>query len=278
MKARIGITAAPAIDELRPVERLSRWYVDAVERAGGMPVIVPTLLPHDAAEMLANLDGLVLSGGGDIGPQEYGEVPVPEVYGVDPARDAWELALVRAATATRGEDGGGIPLLGVCRGLQLVNVAAGGTLIQHLPPITDVLHRLRERDRETVHHVDVEPNSHLGRVLAMRRLGVNSIHHQAVGRIGAGFRPVAWAADGIVEAIEPTDGALILAVQWHPEALIDVEPHGRLFLWLTRNAARRRPGLDVPETFAGAAPRRTLAPTSPPKGMLAPTNAPAPGS
>jgi putative glutamine amidotransferase len=242
MRPRIGITSAAARHAERPVDRLSRWYVDAVARAGGLPLILPTLAPTDAEEMLAGLDGVVLSGGGDVSPFLYGEEPAPEVYDVDAKRDEWELALIAAAAAD-------FPVLGVCRGAQLLNVAAGGSLIQHLPNVTTEQHRDRDRDREAVHTVDIAPESRLAEILGVRRLGVNTVHHQAIDRVGAGLRPVAWAPDGIIEAVERTDGALVVAVQWHPESLIDMAPHVRLFLWLTAAAARRRPGLEVPARF-----------------------------
>ena len=247
MKARVGITSAPTVQDERRVDRVSRWYVDAVVRAGATPLILPTLAVDQAEEIVAGLDGLILTGGGDVSPWLYGQEPAPEVYDTDPARDDWEQALVAAA-------GTEVPVLGVCRGAQLLNVAAGGTLIQHLPTVTTENHRQRARDREAVHRVDIAPDSRLAEILGQRRVGVNTIHHQAIDRVGRGLRAVAWAPDGVIEAVERSDGAPIVAVQWHPEALIDLPPHGRLFLWLTRSAARRRPGLEVPERFAPATP------------------------
>lgn len=245
MRPRIGISSAPAVHDGRRFDRVNRWYVDAVSRAGGLPLILATLAPEYAEETLAAIDGLLLTGGGDVSPWLYDAEPAPEVYDVDSSRDSWELALIRGA-----EDR--LPVLGVCRGAQLLNVAAGGTLIQHLPDVTDEPHRLRERDQEVVHTVDLASDSHLAEILGHRRVGVNSIHHQAIGQVGAGLRAVAWAPDGIVEAVERTDGAPVVAVQWHPESLIDLAPHGRLFLWLTRSAARKRGGLEAPEAFASA--------------------------
>lgn len=241
MKPRIGITSSPTIYDERRIDRVSRWYVDAVVRAGGLPLILPTLAPEDAAETMAGLDGLLLTGGGDVDPARYHQAPAPEVYDVDPARDDWELALVEAA--------GGLPILGVCRGCQLLNVSAGGSLIQHLPNVTSENHRQRERDRDEVHRVDVAPDSRLAAVLGATRVGVNTVHHQAVDRVGDGWRPVAWAPDRNIEAIEPVGEAPVIAVQWHPESLIDLDRHGQLFLWLTRAAAGHHPGLDLPTQF-----------------------------
>jgi putative glutamine amidotransferase len=273
MRPRIGITSAPTVHDERRFDRVNRWYVDAVARAGGLPVILPTLSPDDAADVLDGLDGLLLSGGGDIGAWRYREEPAPEAYGVEPARDAWELALVAAVTAADAEappvggpaGPGAIadppaptpaprPVLGICRGAQLLNVAAAGTLIQHLPNVTDQPHWVRSRDQEEVHPVDLEPESRLAAIMGRTGLGVNTIHHQAIARVGEGWRAVAWAPDGIVEAIERVDGAPLIGVQWHPESLIDRPDHGRLFVWLTATAARCRPGLEVPAAFQPAPP------------------------
>ena len=252
MKPRIGITSAPSVYDERRIDRVSRWYVDAIVRAGGLPLILPTLALALASEMLSDLDGLVVTGGGDVSPARYGEQRAPETYDIDPARDAWELALLAAAGATAVGHDPVVPVLGICRGAQLLNVAAGGSLIQHLPAVTSVPHRLRERDREEVHGVDIDPGCRLATILGRAEVGVNSVHHQAIRQVGEGFRAVAWAADGVIEAIERADGAPVLAVQWHPESLIDLAPHGELFLWLTRTAASRRPGLAMPRSFEAA--------------------------
>jgi len=246
MKPRIGITSSPTVHDERRVDRVSRGYVDGVVRGGGLPVILPTLAPDDAEETLAGLDGLVLTGGGDVAPWLYGEEPAPEVYDVDPARDRWELALIAAAGVGAQAQ---FPVLAVCRGAQLLNVAAGGSLVQHLPRAASELHRQRDRYGEPVHIVDIEPGSRLATIVGQHHLGVNSVHHQAVDRLGTGLRPVAWTADGVIEAIERTDAGPLVAVQWHPESLIDLAYHGRLFLWLVRSAAERRPGLHRPDAF-----------------------------
>ena len=157
--------------------------------AGGLPFIVPTLDPSDATAVVAELDGLVLSGGGDLDPSTYGGISGPGLFGVDAERDQWELALVAAA------DDLGIPVLGICRGLQTLNVAAGGTLIPHLPDCTDQAHRVVERDREPVHSVSVVDGSVLHGMTGPS-CGVNSLHHQAADRVGSGLRAVAWRPTG----------------------------------------------------------------------------------
>jgi gamma-glutamyl-gamma-aminobutyrate hydrolase PuuD len=246
MKPRIGVTMNPAVHEDRLIERVNRAYVEAVVRAGGLPFLLPIQEPEVAADILANLDGLLVIGGADVDPWCYGEEPVPEVYGVDPGRDVWEVALVAAAISAR------LPVLGVCRGEQVINVTYGGSLVQHLPRVTDEPHRLRGREREQAHPVGIDPDSTLAAIVGDEPLGVNTLHHQAVAEVGPGLRAVAWAPDGVIEAIEDAGGRPVVGVQWHPESLIDQPRHGLLFLWLTRTGASGRPGVEVPEDFAPA--------------------------
>jgi putative glutamine amidotransferase len=226
-RPRIGITSSNHEDG----HAVARDYVEAVVVAGGLPVLLPILSPELAPVALRDLDGLLCSGGGDLDPAVYGQAPHPDVYGIDPARDAWELALVAAAA---------VPVLGICRGSQLLNVASGGTLVQHVPDRTAVVHRDMERKRELVHDVDVQPGTRLHAVVGALRLGVNSLHHQAVDQVGAGYQAVAWAPDGTVEAIEALGDRPVLAVQWHPELLLDHDAHRTLFTWLTASADARR--------------------------------------
>lgn len=232
MKPRIGVTTTPATVDDRPVEQVNQTYVDAVVRAGGLPFILPVLDPDDAAAALLALDGLLLTGGGDVEPSLYGALPVPEVYGLDPARDASELALARAAA------GAGLPVLGICRGAQVLNVAFGGSLVQHVPALTGVDHCLRGRAFELVHGLKIDPTSLLASVVGAASTEVNSLHHQAVDRVGAGLRAVAWSEDDVVEGLESDDVfARLLGVQWHPELLVDHRAHERLFAWLVTEAA-----------------------------------------
>jgi putative glutamine amidotransferase len=234
MKPRIGITSRPSPYHGRPAESLERAYTDAVAATGALPFVLPVLSPARSGEVLAELDGLLLTGGGDVASSWYGEEPAPEAYDVDLSRDEWELALVAGARAT------GVPVLGICRGAQVVNVAAGGSLVQHLPAYTDQEHRDDERDRTFVHEVEVAPASLLAGITGSGEFGVNSLHHQAVARVGRGLRPVAWAPDGVIEAIESTHDDLLLAVQWHPELLADHLPHALLFAWLVEAARTGR--------------------------------------
>jgi putative glutamine amidotransferase len=234
MKPRIGITTTPRLHEDRFLEALDRTFVTAVIRSGAVPFILPVLEPEDARAALTCLDGVLFTGGGDVDPARYGAEPSPEVDGVDPTRDAFELALVEAAVELD------LPILGVCRGAQVMNVARGGSLIQHLPDVTDQSHRERERWAETVHPVRIEQDSRLLQVLQQDLIGVNTLHHQAVDRLGSGLRAVGWAGDGTVEAIEGVDGLRILGVQWHPELLLNEPGHPALFSWLAAEATRPR--------------------------------------
>jgi putative glutamine amidotransferase len=234
VKPRIGISSAPLLHDGRRTEHLERAYTDAVVGAGALPFVLPVLDRADAEEVLFSLDGLLLTGGGDVDAGFYGEDPAHGAYGVDFARDTWELALAAAARAA------GLAVLGICRGAQVLNVAAGGTLIQHLPVRTDEPHREYERDRETVHRVEVEPGSLLAAITDQQSFGVNSLHHQAVANVGSGLRPVAWAPDGVIEAVESSDDRPLLGVQWHPELISYRPPHGLLFAWLAQAAANRQ--------------------------------------
>jgi gamma-glutamyl-gamma-aminobutyrate hydrolase PuuD len=198
-------------------------YVRAVERAGGRAVLVP---PDEDGndEILDALDGLVFSGGNDMEPEKYGAEAHPETTGTNPERDRGELALLQAALARD------LPVLAICRGFEVLNVARGGDIVQHLPEIVG-----HEEHREVLgefseHGVRVDPSSRIGEV----RGAVMSHHHQGIGRMGAGLREVAWAEDGTVEGIEDPEKPFVVGVLWHPEASEDQ----RLFEQLVE-AARR---------------------------------------
>jgi putative glutamine amidotransferase len=184
-------------------------YVRAVERAGGRALLVP---PDDdgVEETLDALDGLILSGGNDVDPAAYGAEPHAKTGGVRPERDRGELALLEGALARD------MPVLAVCRGSQLLNVARGGDLVQHLPEVIG-----HEQHRETpgvfsAHDVRVDPDSRLG-ALVGDRAPVKSHHHQGFGQVGADLRETAWADDGTLEAVEDPSKRFALGVLWHPE-------------------------------------------------------------
>jgi len=235
MKPRIGITVSLSIHEDRAVEALERAYVDAVVRAGGIALVLPSCDPGDAPDVVEGLDGLLLSGGGDVDPTFYGGLPTPEVRAVEPERDAWELALVRCASTT------GLPVLGTCRGAQVLNVGMGGTLVAHLPDVTTSEHCQRDRWSEVVHDVSVQQASGLRAIVGLDVIGVNSLHHQAVDQVGTGLRAVGWSDDGVIEAVEGLGTTPMLGVQWHPELLLPhIEGHPALFAWLVDEAGRYR--------------------------------------
>ncbi len=208
----IGITTYHREREGRPRFTLPDAYVEAVRAAGGRAVLLP---PGDdePAALLERLDGLVFSGGGDLDPHHFGGGAHPHVYFVCRERDAFELALMERAVAVD------LPTLAICRGAQVLNVARGGSVHLHLEDVVGagVPHRLSQ-DAHTSHPVRIAPDSRLAAVLGASLLpAIASWHHQAVDRLGEGLRPVAWAPDGTVEALELPCAPRLLAVQWHPE-------------------------------------------------------------
>ncbi|MDQ6909518.1 MAG: gamma-glutamyl-gamma-aminobutyrate hydrolase family protein [Actinomycetota bacterium] len=211
----------------------SRFYVESVERAGGIPVVLPVLAPELVDDLIPAVNGVLLTGGGDIQPSRYQAKPLSETRGVDPARDAFDIRLLECAIAT------GLPVLATCRGMQVVNVALGGSLVQHVPTVTGQDHDHYERWREGVHRVKIEPDSHLAEALGTTEVEVNSIHHQAVDEAAPGTRAVAWADDDTIEAIELPGSPHVVAVQWHPELLEDWPGQQGLFRQLVDRAAKR---------------------------------------
>ena len=199
-------------------------YVRALARAGAIPIVLPPLPIESVPALLGPLSAICLSGGPDLDPSAYGHSPSRDLGPVEPSLDVFELEIARHA------DKAGLPILGICRGAQALNVARGGTLHQHLPAITDhsVEHRQESPGWEETHPVRVAHGSRLSRVLGTDDTWVNSFHHQAVDRLGSGLRAVAWAPDGTIEAIEDETDRFVLGVQWHAETL-DRGPHPRLF-------------------------------------------------
>ncbi|MGF1427589.1 gamma-glutamyl-gamma-aminobutyrate hydrolase family protein [Kitasatospora sp. LaBMicrA B282] len=195
----------------QPAAVLPALYVTAVSAAGAVPVLLPPQPVGDPHALLARLDGLVLAGGPDIEPARYAAAPDPHTGTARPQRDAWELALTEAALVRD------LPVLGICRGLQVLNVLRGGTLVQHLPDRTgDRTHQIA---RATFHRreVRIATDSLVGRILGPRA-EVLCYHHQAVDELGAGLRAVAHSSDGMVEAIEVPGARFAIGLQWHPEA------------------------------------------------------------
>jgi len=209
----VAVSATRRTDAGRERVALNMAYVRALTRAGLVPLLVPPVLEPDAAcAALERVQGLVLTGGEDVEPSRYRAAPHPKLGETDPARDAVELALIAGAERRR------LPILAICRGIQIVNVALGGTLYQDLAS---------ERGRGPIDHTDtaarhalrVEPHSLLHHTLGTVAASVNSRHHQAIREVAPTLRATAWAEDGVIEGVERADRAApwTLAVQWHPE-------------------------------------------------------------
>jgi len=216
MKPVIGLDCDLRLRGPARNQKLEIWrsYADAVELAGGVPVILPTTEnPGHIDEQLDVVDGLVLIGGMDLSPKFYGARKHPRTKTMHPSRQFHDIELARAAIRRK------VPVLAICAGLQLVNVVCGGDLIQHLPDALDPGSPHRENTAEFTHDVTVEPGSNLARIIAADRLTVNSSHHQAVGKVGAELGVVARSPDGVIEALEPEGGTFLMCVQWHPERL-----------------------------------------------------------
>jgi len=223
-RPRIGMTPwrrhlRTFLAERTDLYTLGSEYPEAVIEAGGLPLVLPHLAPELADEVLDGLDGLVLTGGDDVHPDTYGGADAGVAQGTSVAADAWEVALARRAVDRR------IPVLGICRGLQVLNVAFGGTLDQHISR-PDTPHPPTPDDPDAVmaqrHGITLQAGCRLAAVYGTEARVVNTIHHQAIDRVAEVFVPVAWAPDGVVEALEAADPDLdVLAVQWHPEKIIE---------------------------------------------------------
>jgi putative glutamine amidotransferase len=234
----IGISAGRIPVGERVVDGTQRDYADRIVDAGGIPVILPVMPLGAQHRVVSLLDGLLLTGGGDVAPDRYGALPAPESGGIDPERDEAESALIEDAWRR------GLPVLAVCRGIQILNVARGGSLVQHLPVVTDEPHLVIERRTEPVHTVRLGAGSLLREIVGADRLETNSLHHQAIAQVGRQLTAVGWAADGTIEAVEDRDRNIV-AVQWHPEQLPDRPEQRSLFSWLVdRASALCRPAVD----------------------------------
>jgi len=213
---------------------LQSSYVDAVRAAGGIPILLPPG-EFNTKSVLAMLDGLILAGGGDFETNIYNGDDHPAIYSVDPERDRFELELAELAMNQN------LPILGICRGIQVLNVVSGGDLIPHLPDFYDeIAHRLEGAEQtkmnSTQHHVEIIQNSRLATAMGTDTSIVTSWHHQAVQNVPAGWKIVALAPDGVIEAIEHETHPWAVAVQWHPEMAAEERSHQGLFAALVQAA------------------------------------------
>ncbi len=212
MRKIVAVSATRRTDEQRERVALNSAYVQALTGAGLVPVIVPPLLdPEAACAVLDRVQGLVLTGGEDVEPRRYGAAPHPQLGETDAARDAVELALIAGADRRR------LPLLAICRGIQILNVALGGTLYQDLD--SERAGPIDHADRRARHGLRLEPHTRLHRTVGALAATVNTRHHQAIRDLAPGLRATAWAEDGVIEGVERRDGDApwTLGVQWHPE-------------------------------------------------------------
>jgi putative glutamine amidotransferase len=215
-RPRIGLTAHREKVAGRRVVVVNEAYVDAVMMHGGMPIVLPPNPdPELDAAWLQQLDGLLIPGGGDVDPALYGQVPHPSTAASDPDLDEMEVLLIRLAMERD------LPVLAICRGAQVLTVALGGSLIQHLPDqALGTRHEVRESGRDfPAHAISISPDSRLASIVGSTELPVNSLHHQGLQVIPEGLRAVAWAPDGLVEAVEVPGKSFVIGLQCHPEEL-----------------------------------------------------------
>ncbi len=239
MNPIIGITSRQPVihtsgGDLR-AHVVNEVYTEAVKRSGGTPILLSPVSPDEAPRILDRIDGLVLSGGGDIDPSFYGGKLHDDMYAIDPRRDEFEFALVREAQRRR------MPTLAICRGLQVLNVALGGSLIEDIPSeVGSTDHSIRGPEVVDCHQtVRIEEGTLVAAAIGSTEACVNSIHHQAVRAVAPGMRAAGWTSDGIIEVLDPDDHAWpLLAVQWHPEYLAanDDEASLALFMELVKQA------------------------------------------
>ncbi|HMI47500.1 MAG TPA: gamma-glutamyl-gamma-aminobutyrate hydrolase family protein [Gemmatimonadaceae bacterium] len=222
----VAVTAGIRPDGNTSRVRLTAAYVSALESAGLIPLIVPPLSGADAASaVLDSVAGLVLTGGEDVDPARYGEERHEKVLSVSAARDTTETALIKEAQER------GMPVLAICRGIQILNVALGGSLVQDIASQceTNIEHDESSARNSRTHEVSVEPGSLIAKAMGTEHLTVNSFHHQSVKRVADGMRATAWSPDGVIEGLESTDDDWwVMAVQWHPEEMTEsAEPWDR---------------------------------------------------
>lgn len=193
---------------------VNREYVKTILKAGGIPVMLPIIEDLETiCKQIENIDGLLLSGGQDLHPHHYNEEPSPKIGTICLERDRYEIAAVRHASSLN------IPIFGVCRGLQLLNVVFGGSLHQDIPG-----HSQKMKREEAFHTIEIVPGTKMHKIFGAEKVKTNSFHHQAVKHLAPGFRATACANDGTIEGIERIEGSFVMGVQWHPEMMVNLHP------------------------------------------------------
>jgi putative glutamine amidotransferase len=237
----IGVTTSNIIHPKYkiPIVTTPKSYLLALVGVGALPTLIPPNLPLDSLEeYLSHLDGIVFTGGGDIETARFGGVDHEAVHDEDPERDEIEIQLVLKASEK------GLPFLGICRGLQVVNVAYGGTLYTHISDqLENTVHQPSPSDArfdEYVHSVKIEKESFLGDIVGETEFQVNSLHHLGVKEMGQGLKAVAWAPDGLVEGLELPGHPFGVTVQWHPEWLMESKPSQALFKAFVETASKSK--------------------------------------
>lgn len=222
MKPIIGIpgnvlTQQSASYEGLPLTYTPQGFIDGITAGFGLPMVIPMGKPENAKQYISHIDGLLLAGGQDVSPLLYGEEPIPALTATSPVRDTFEIALIQEAIAQKK------PILAVCRGIQIANVAFGGSLYQdltHSYPDLAVQHVQQTMYDSGAHTIDLDPESRLAAIYGKSYV-VNSYHHQAIKELAEPFKAVAWSKDNLIEGIEAKDPALsFVGVQWHPELMV----------------------------------------------------------
>lgn len=239
MKPIIGVTSITYPDNKR-VYTIECRYIESVILSGGIPILIPSNIDlDDCKQIIKDLDGLLLPGGMDLNPLSYGEDPHPTVKYSVRQHDRIEIELARLAKEYK------IPVLGICRGAQIINVAFGGNLYQDIPSQykNEICHdQVLSNADETTHMIDLDENSYTGKLLKKSVMEVNSVHHQGIRTVAEGFNVVARARDGLIEAIESEDG-LIRGYQWHPEKLIYVSEESQILFKDFIEKCKRKPAI-----------------------------------
>jgi putative glutamine amidotransferase len=241
-KPKIGLTLSETLEEpfyrwpaRKPFDFIKQDYYKAIVQAGGIPILLPNVEPPETLNpLIESLDGLLITGGRDMSPSYYGQTLHPETSEPTAGRDKFELAVFEQMFESRK------PIMGICRGMQLINVALGGTLFQDLTciPRQTLTHADPEQTAKVFHEVTILPESRLYHIINSTKIETNSSHHQVIDELGRGLKATAFAPDGIIEAIEHVDFDFMISVQWHPEAIIDREHSQKLFSALIEQASK----------------------------------------